>query len=197
VARAVRSAVPDLAVLAKVNLSDGLAGGWEVADTIVLVRALNDVGVDGAVLSGGLVQRNAFYLLRGQVPIVRMAANESSWLQRVAMRAFAPFLVKPYAFSPLFFRQQALQVRAAVPDATLVLLGGVTGAADLQTAVDDGFDAVALGRALLHDPDFVRRCLDDAAWTTGCTRCNACVATMDEGGVRCVLHDPPATASAP
>lgn len=187
VARAVRRAVPDLAVLAKANLADGVPGGWGVDDAIALVTALHREGLDATVLSGGLVQRSAFYLLRGDVPIARMAAAESSPLQRVALRAFAPFLVRPHAFRPLFLHEDALRVRRAVPEAGLVLLGGVDGAADLARAATDGFAAVAVGRALLHDPDFLHRCAQDPGWTTGCTRCNACVATMDEGGVRCVL----------
>lgn len=197
VARAVvRAAAGRLAVLAKINLTDGLPGGATVDDAVALTQALHGEGVDALVLSAGMVQRNAFFLLRGGVPIARMAAAESSWLQRVALRAFAPFLVRPYRFSPLFLREQALCVRKACPQATLCLLGGVTGAADLRTAMSDGFDLVAVGRSLIRDPDFLRCCEDDASWTSDCTHCNACVATMDEGGVRCVLPPPGAVMGA-
>jgi 2,4-dienoyl-CoA reductase-like NADH-dependent reductase (Old Yellow Enzyme family) len=53
----------------------------------------------------------------------------------------------------------------------------------------EGFDFVAMGRALIADPDLVRRMADGAHARSRCTHCNVCVAEMDRGGVRCVLDD--------
>jgi 2,4-dienoyl-CoA reductase-like NADH-dependent reductase (Old Yellow Enzyme family) len=183
---AVRAAVPELAVLVKLNLDDGLPGGQSIEETIEVAAELGGLGADAIVLSGGLVQRNAFYLLRGEVPIAAMAAAESSPLQRVALRAFAPFLVRPVPYQDLFFLDKARQVRRAVPT-PLVLLGGVTSGEGIAAAMGEGFEFVAIGRALLYDPDFVRRVEREPGTRSGCTHCNRCVAEMDRGGVRCVL----------
>ena len=52
------------------------------------------------------------------------------------------------------------------------------------------FDFVAVGRALIADPDFVGRMERGEKVRTRCIQCNRCVAEMDRGGVRCVLDDP-------
>lgn len=186
VVRQVRAAVPELAVLVKMNLHDGVRGGADEADAVAFAGMLMEAGAHGLVLSGGLVQRSAFYLLRGQVPMRQMIASESSLAQRVAMRMFAPFLVRPVPYRDRFFAEQALQIRRAV-QGPLVLLGGVTSGPGLEASMDEGFDFVAMGRALLYDPDFVRHLQQDPSLASGCTHCNRCVAEMDRGGVRCVL----------
>jgi 2,4-dienoyl-CoA reductase-like NADH-dependent reductase (Old Yellow Enzyme family) len=72
----------------------------------------------------------------------------------------------------------------------LVLLGGIVSRANVERAMAEGFDFVAMGRALIADPDLVRRMTSDSAARSRCTHCNVCVAEMDAGGVRCVLDGP-------
>jgi 2,4-dienoyl-CoA reductase-like NADH-dependent reductase (Old Yellow Enzyme family) len=51
----------------------------------------------------------------------------------------------------------------------------------------EGFDFVALGRALIHDPYLVAKLARGEVERSGCNHCNECVVEMDRGGVRCVL----------
>jgi 2,4-dienoyl-CoA reductase-like NADH-dependent reductase (Old Yellow Enzyme family) len=83
----------------------------------------------------------------------------------------------------------ARQVRLAVT-MPLVLLGGVVSLDGIRRAMDEGFDFVAIGRALIANPDFVRRLEDGTLARSRCTACNECIAEMDDGGVRCVLDGP-------
>lgn len=69
----------------------------------------------------------------------------------------------------------------------LVLLGGLLSLENLDRAMDEGFDFIAMGRALIADPDLVRRLERGEVTRSRCTSCNRCVAEMDRGGVRCVL----------
>ena len=39
----------------------------------------------------------------------------------------------------------------------LILLGGINNLSTVQLAIDEGFDFVAIGRALLREPDLVKR----------------------------------------
>jgi len=49
---------------------------------------------------------------------------------------------------------------------------------------------VALARALLHDPDFVKKLESGEVKRSGCDACNKCVAEMDRpAGVRCVCAE--------
>lgn len=173
------------AVLAKLNVADGVPGGLEPADAAVVARALEQAGVHAVITSGGLVQRSAFYLLRGDVPLAELAAHEPGWVASAAMRLFGAFLVRPWPWSPGFFVEPGLEVVRAV-GIPVVAVGGLDDAATLGRALDLGYAFVALGRALLADPDFVERLAAGEAVASRCTHCNRCVAGMS-GGVRCVL----------
>ena len=69
---------------------------------------------------------------------------------------------------------------------------GVASAEGMVRAVNEGFDFLALGRALLNDPHLPQRLQHEGAtWRSGCTHCNQCVASMGlPGGIRCVLNQP-------
>ena len=45
-------------------------------------------------------------------------------------------------------------------------------------ALAEGFDFVAMGRALLREPDLPLRILDDPSTTSRCTHCNLCMPTI-------------------
>jgi 2,4-dienoyl-CoA reductase-like NADH-dependent reductase (Old Yellow Enzyme family) len=187
VVRRVRDAVPELAVVAKTNLSDGVPGGLEIDDAIEVALALEREHVDAIVLSGGIVWRNAMFLLRGGRPLSDMIDVEKSALQRLALRTLGPTLVPEVAYEPMFFLPLARRVRAAVR-MPLVLLGGITEREHVRRALAEGFDLVAIGRALLHDPGIVGRWARGDDVRSGCTHCNRCIAEMDRaGGVVCSL----------
>ena len=189
VVQAVRDAVgPDYPLLAKLNLDDGVDGGLTVDESAEVARALEREGLDGIVLSGGLVSKSAFFLLRGGRPLRAMIEVEKNLLQKAAMAALGPMLVKPFPFEELFFLPLAQHVRAAV-DLPLVLLGGVVSADGLREAMSEGFDFVAMGRALIADPDLPRRWAAGSNARSRCNHCNLCMTEMDrDHGVRCVLE---------
>ena len=193
VIRRVVDAVGDrMAVLAKINLSDGVRGGLQVSDSPIIARAMASAGAHGLVTSGGLVQRSAFYLMRGAVPLKQMAAADPSVLQRLALRLFGAVLVRPYPWSPGFFLEPGQAVLDAV-NIPVVALGGLDSAATLTQALDQGYSFTAMGRTLLADPDFVQRLVAGDSPVSRCNHCNHCVAEMDHQGVRCVLPPlPPA-----
>jgi 2,4-dienoyl-CoA reductase-like NADH-dependent reductase (Old Yellow Enzyme family) len=176
-------------VLCKVNLRDGFRGGLELDDCVALARLLEAGGASALVLSGGFTSRSPFYLFRGRRPLAEMIAAEPSRLQKLALQLFGARVIREYPFEEMFFLEQARSVRAAVR-MPLVLLGGIVSRANVDRAMAEGFDFVALGRALIADPDLVRRMQADPGTRSRCTHCNACVAEMDTGGVRCVLDGP-------
>ena len=81
----------------------------------------------------------------------------------------------------------ARQFRAAL-SMPLVLLGGINRLETVRQAMDEGFELVALGRALLREPDLLRRWQAGATHESLCVHCNKCMATIYRG-TRCVLVD--------
>lgn len=190
VVRAVVEAVGErAAVCVKLNLADGVPGGLAQADAVTVARAFEGAGAHALVTSGGLVQRSAFFLMRGEVPLWEMAQADDSWLQSVALRLFGRALVRPYPWSPGFFLEPGRPVVAAV-GIPVVALGGLDSADTLRRAHDAGYAFTALGRTLLADPDFVARLAAGDRPVSRCDHCNRCVAQMDSG-VRCVSFGPP------
>jgi len=176
----------DFPILAKTNLRDGFRGGLELDDAIGVARGLEAAGIDGIVLSGGFTSKTPFYLFRGKAPIKEMIEVEKNPLQRLVLRFFGSRVIREYPFEEMFFLEQAREVRKAVR-VPLVLLGGLLSLDNLETAMREGFDFVAMGRALIADPDLIERMQRGEATRSRCTSCNKCVAEMDRHGVRCVL----------
>jgi 2,4-dienoyl-CoA reductase-like NADH-dependent reductase (Old Yellow Enzyme family) len=187
VVRAVREAVGvGVPILCKTNLRDDIPGGLELDEAVDIARALEREGVDALVLSGGIVSKSAFYLLRGGRPLREMIAVEKQPMQRLALRIFGRQVIKAHPFEELFFLPLARAIRAAV-SMPLCLLGGIASGANLETAMAEGFELAAMGRALIENPNFIRELEAGLVTRSTCTHCNVCVAEMDRGGVRCVL----------
>jgi 2,4-dienoyl-CoA reductase-like NADH-dependent reductase (Old Yellow Enzyme family) len=180
---AVGSRVP---IIAKTNLRDGFRGGLELEDAVGVAQRLEAAGIDAIEMSGGFTSRTPFYLFRGKRPLQEMIEVEKSRLQRQVLRWFGRRVIREYPFEEMFFLEQARAVRAAVK-VPLILLGGILSLDNLETAMREGFDFVAMGRALIADPDLIGRMQRGEATRSRCISCNKCVAEMDRGGVRCVL----------
>src|SRR5581483_6659252 len=189
VATAVRAAVDGrIAVLAKLNMADGVRGGLWVDESVAVARLLEQDGsLDALVLTGGSSFSNPMYLFRGDAPIQEMAATFPPKL-RLGFRLVAKRFLVSYPFEEAYFLPYARQFRAAL-DLPLVLLGGINRLETVQAALDEGFAFVQLGRALLRESDLVRR------WQSGdhrdglCIHCNKCMPTIYRG-THCVLVAP-------
>jgi 2,4-dienoyl-CoA reductase-like NADH-dependent reductase (Old Yellow Enzyme family) len=188
VVKRVREVVGDgFPILAKTNLRDGFKGGLELEESIGVARALETGGIDAVVLSGGFTSRSPFYLFRGERPLAEMIEVEKSRLQKLTLRVFGRMVIKEYPFEEMFFLDDARAVREAVK-VPLVLLGGIVSLANMEAAMAEGFDYVAMGRALINDPGLIGKLERGEASRSACVPCNKCVAEMDRpGGVRCVL----------
>ena len=189
VARAVREEVGDaVAVTAKVSLSDGFKGGVSLRESIELLQLLEADGtLDAVQLSGGSSLMNPMYLFRGDVPAEEFAASMPlpvRWGMRTPVgRSF----LKEYPFEEGYFRPKALEVRDAV-SLPLMLLGGINRLETMQQAMADGFDFVAMGRAVLREPDLVARLAAGQTASGVCIHCNRCMPTI-YSGTRCPVRD--------
>ncbi|MEM7104789.1 MAG: NADH:flavin oxidoreductase [Bacteroidota bacterium] len=174
-------------IICKINLSDDFKGGLVLEEAVQVAINLEKAGVDALVMSGGYTSKTPFYLLRGEVPLKGMMSVEPQLTQKLAVALFGPFIIKKYPFTENFFLQQAKQIRAAVK-MPLIYLGGVVSKQGIEDIMSAGFDMIAIGRALIHDPDFILNIQSGKTKISPCNHCNQCIVEMDKNGVRCVLN---------
>ncbi len=189
VCRAVREAVgPSMAVLAKLNMADGYRGGLWLDESIEAARLLeSDHVLDAIELTGGSSYKNPMYLFRGDAPVEEMAAAFPQPL-RTGFKLMGSRFLPSYPFEEAFFLPYARQFRAAL-SMPLVLLGGVNRLDTAARAMAEGFPFVAMGRALLREPDLIRRWRDGDRAEGLCVHCNKCMPTIYTG-THCVLVPP-------
>ncbi len=187
VCRAVRARVGGrIAIWAKLNMDDGFRSGMTLADGLAVARMLDADGtLDAVQLTGGHTTRSPMYLLRGDAPRKAMFEDDPNPVRRVVMRAGAPLVIRNLDFEEAFFRPKAELFRRAV-DTPVMLLGGLTRRDSMLDAIDGGFAFVAIGRALLREPDLIARYAAAEATTGRCVPCNLCIAKVGYQPTRCV-----------
>jgi 2,4-dienoyl-CoA reductase-like NADH-dependent reductase (Old Yellow Enzyme family) len=189
VARRVRDAVGrDVAVIAKLNMADAFPGGIWLDQSVEVARLLESDGtLDALELTGGGSFKNPMYLFRGEAPIEEMARAFPQPL-RTGFKLMGKRFLPSYPFEEAYFLPYARQFRAAL-DMPLILLGGVNRLDTVHTALADGFEFVAMGRALLREPDLLRRWQGGDVDESLCVHCNKCMPTI-YSGTHCVLVAP-------
>ena len=185
VARAVREEVGDaVAVTAKVSLSDGFRGGVTTDDAVELAPVLESDGtLDALQLSGGSSLMNPMYLFRGGVPRKEFAASMPPLVRWGLRTPIGKSFLKEYPFQEAYFLDKALRVREAV-SMPLMLLGGINRRETMERAMELGFEFVAMGRALLREPDLVAQLSAGRQADGVCVHSNRCMPTI-YGGTHC------------
>jgi 2,4-dienoyl-CoA reductase-like NADH-dependent reductase (Old Yellow Enzyme family) len=196
IARAVRDAVGgQLAVTAKLNMDDGVPGGFWLDESIQVARWLEaDGSVDALELTAGSSLLNPMYLFTGDAPVREFAAAFPQPL-RAGLRLAGGRFLRSYPFHEAYLLDHARQFRAALT-LPLILLGGITRKQTMDLAMAEGFAFVAMARALLREPDLIQRMQADPGTRSLCIHCNKCMPTIYRG-TRCVLAEatPPAARS--
>ncbi len=186
VVEAVRRAAGDrVAVTAKVNMADGVPGGFWLEESIGFARMLEADGhLDALELTGGSSLSNPMYLFRGEAPLQEFGATLPPPL-RAGFRLVGKRFMPSYPFEEAYFLSYARQFRDAL-SMPLILLGGVNRLDTVERAIGEGFPFVAMGRALLRDPDLINKMQAGSATESLCIHCNKCMPTI-YSGTRCVL----------
>ncbi|WP_344525977.1 NADH:flavin oxidoreductase [Streptomyces albiaxialis] len=180
IGRAVRDEVGDrVAITAKLNMTDGVRGGLAVEDSVQVARWLEEDGsVDALALTAGSSLLNPMYLFRGDAPLAEFAAAFPP-PQRLGIRLFGGRFLRAYPYEEAYLLPLARRfTHLATP---LILLGGISERATMDRAMAEGFAFVAMARALLREPDLVRRVEADPATPSLCIHCNRCMPTIYSG----------------
>jgi 2,4-dienoyl-CoA reductase-like NADH-dependent reductase (Old Yellow Enzyme family) len=184
VVEAVRRAVDDagagkVAVTAKLNMADGVDGGITVEESLQTAKWLQDDGfLDAIELTAGSSLVNPMYTFRGGAP-----GKDVPALAKV---------VREYPYYDAYLLSDARVFRAELT-MPLILLGGITNRETMDLAMAEGFEFIAMGRALLAEPDLLNRIKADGdahTVTSVCTHTNDCMVTI-YSHTHCVLTGSP------
>ncbi|WP_406299051.1 NADH:flavin oxidoreductase [Embleya sp. NBC_00888] len=189
VCRAVRDAVGDrIAVTAKLNMEDGVPGGIRLEESIRTARWLEEDGsLDALELTAGSSLLNPMYLFRGDAPVPEFAATFPQ-PQRLGVKLIGNRILRSYPYEEAYLLASARQFRAELK-LPLILLGGITNRDTMDLAMTEGFEFVAMGRAVLREPDLINRIAAERDTRSLCIHCNKCMPTI-YSRTRCVVIEP-------
>ncbi|UYP19012.1 NADH:flavin oxidoreductase [Rhodococcus sp. Z13] len=188
VLEAVRTAVGEqVAVIAKYNMTDGVPKGLWLDESLPMAKLIEADGtIDAMELTGGSSLLNGMYFFRGDVPMKEFVASQPKvvgW----GLKVYGPKIFPKLPFEEAFFLPMARQFREELK-IPLILLGGINRIDTIETALDEGFEFVAMGRALLRDPYLVRKFEEKVAHEGLCIHCNKCMPTIYTG-THCVIRE--------
>lgn len=119
------------------------------------------------------------YLFRGDAPLKEFAGAFKpplSWGMRMTGTKF----LREYPYREAYLLRDAKLFRAELK-MPLILLGGISNRETMDLAMAEGFEFVAMARALLAEPDLINRLAADGAQHSvhsACTHCNRCMPTI-------------------
>jgi len=179
---------PGFPILVKMNQQDGMKGGLEIEEAVKIARMFEQAGASALIPSCGFTSKTPLYMLRGNVPVAEMVKNQKQWFSKIGLFLFGKMLVQEYPFEKLFLLEGAEKIKDAVTIPVLYI-GGILEKEDVSLALEQGFDFVQIGRALIHDPYFTMKMGNAKTDEQSCDNCNRCVAARDAGGVYCVSRE--------
>lgn len=182
-----KAADSDMGVLVKMNMNDGFKGGMQTEECLKVGEELQNLGAHALVLSGGFVSKAPMYVMRGEMPIYSMTYYMKQWWLKYGVRMAGGMMIPKEPFKELYFLEQArlFRERLSVP---LVYVGGVVSSDGAEKVLDEGFDFIQMGRALLNEPDFVNRMKREQHHRCGCDHVNYCIARMYSREMACHKH---------
>ncbi|WP_255799554.1 NADH:flavin oxidoreductase [Mycobacteroides abscessus] len=187
IAQRVREVVGQrIAITAKLSMDDGMRGGISLAESLRTVQLLDaDRNLDAIELTQGSSVYKPLYMFTGDTPVDEFAAVMPPPVN-LGLRLIGKRALGEYPYHDLFMLDSARQFVPVAEHTPLILLGGVTNRDHMFSALSEGFKFVAMGRALLREPDLVNQMRDDPAKRSRCNHNNKCMVTVF-GSTHCVL----------
>ena len=176
----------DMAVLVKTNMRDGFKKGIDIDEGLEIASELERCGVHALVLSGGFVSRAPMYVMRGAFPVRTICHYMKPLWLKAGVRLVGRFMSPTVPFRECYFLDDALKFRARLK-LPLVYVGGIVSRENIETVLNQGFEFVQMGRALVTQPDFVNRLRqhDQENYSCGCGHSNYCIGRMYTIDMKC------------
>ncbi len=128
--------------------------------------------------------------MRGQFPVKAIVHYFpwSKWWLKLGVGIAGKIVAPTVPFKKLFFMEDAVKFRDAMPGFPFVYVGGVVDRKSADEAVDNGFPMIQMGRAALEDTDFANKMTADENHCNDCTHNNFCIGRMYSRSMQCHKH---------
>lgn len=183
-----KAAGNDMAVLVKMNMRDGFKGGMDIDESLQVAKRLVEDGAQALVLSGGFVSKAPMYVMRGAMPVKTMTHYMTCWWLKWGVRMAGRMMIPTIPFKEAYFLEDALRFRKEITQIPLVYVGGLVAREKIDEVLNDGFEFVQMGRALLNEPGFVNRMKAEGMARCNCKHSNYCIARMYTLDMACHQH---------
>lgn len=186
IAEVMQAAGDDMAVVVKTNMYDGFKSGMQIDDCIAVAKELEKMKIHALVLSAGFVSRAPMAVMHGAMPIKTMAYYMDTlkfWWLKLGLRMIGKWMVPEVPFKEAYFLEDAKKFREALK-LPLIYVGGLVSRAKIEEVLSAGFDFVQIGRALIHDTQFINN-LKNGAERCDCKHSNYCIARMYTLDMKC------------
>lgn len=183
-----KAAGNETAVLVKMNMRDGFKGGMDIDESLQVAKRLVNDGAQALVLSGGFVSKAPMYVMRGTMPIKTMTHYMTCWWLKWGVRMAGKMMIPTVPFKEAYFLEDALRFRKEITQIPLVYVGGLVAREKIDEVLNDGFEFVQMGRALLNEPGFVNRMKAESMARCNCKHSNYCIARMYTLDMACHQH---------
>lgn len=179
IAETVKERVGDsIAITAKLSMSDDIKGSIWLDESLRTAQLLDADGhLDALVLTQGSSVFHQMYLFTGDTPIDGFASVMPQPF-KTGIKVVGKQVLGEYPYKDLYMLESARQFVPSLRNTQLVLLGGINNYEHMQTGLDEGFDFLAMGRAVLREPDLVARIERDRSVDGRCIHCNKCMFTV-------------------
>ena len=177
----------DMAVFVKMNMYDGFRGGMQLPECLEVGKQIERFGPAGIVLSGGFVSKAPMVVMRGKMPIRTLTHYMDCWWLKYGVKLAGRMMIRNKPYQDAYFLEDALKFRTALK-IPLVYVGGLTRLASIEKVLAAGFEGVAMARALLNEPGFIRRLQTGDVTDNACTHANYCIARMYSVDMACHQH---------
>jgi 2,4-dienoyl-CoA reductase-like NADH-dependent reductase (Old Yellow Enzyme family) len=186
---AVREVLPsNMAMIVKMNCWDGFDKGITREEGVLIAKEIEQCGADAVVVSGGFVSRAPMYVMRGKMPVDILAHFIREGWKKFFVKLAGEHLIPSVPFIEGYFMEEAKRIQDAI-NIPVVLVGGMNSMRTIDKAMEQGFEWIAIARALIENTNFVNDLRNELIEKSACTTCNYCVARMYSGEMTCHLHE--------
>jgi 2,4-dienoyl-CoA reductase-like NADH-dependent reductase (Old Yellow Enzyme family) len=173
-------------VIVKTNMFDGFKGGMQRDECLQVAQQLERLGAHALVLTAGFVSKAPMQVMCGAMPLKTMTHYMDPWKYwwlKLGILLVGRWIIPPVPFKEAYFFEDA-KIFRKVLSMPLIYVGGMLSRGKIEEVLNEGFVAVQMARALVHDTDFVNK-LANGEQHSGCKHSNYCIGRMYTLEMKC------------